>query len=250
VGAPAVRANLGTETLRLGDSPNRSTLISIENIETGTGDDSINGSAADNFIQPGGGDNVVYAGSGNDTIVGGSETNASYTSRGIELLNGGAGDDEIFGMGSHFILDTMPVYDDTPGHDVFEGGDGNDTLYGGAAVQTMTGGSGRDVFVLTDEEVYSHYRFDTDYFATTTITDYERGQDVIRLEFAARFVGAVDPADLEVGELGYRQNGGDTILEVRFNDDDENGYEHEDSVLTIILSNYTGPLSANDFDLG
>ncbi|MBB5220235.1 Ca2+-binding RTX toxin-like protein [Amaricoccus macauensis] len=253
VGSPPVRANLGAGTLRLGDSSNRSTLISIENIETGTGDDSINGSSGDNLIQPGGGENVVYAGAGNDTIVGGSETYAGSSSdRPVEILNGGGGNDAIYGMGSTVIVEFQGEHTTFPGMDFLSGGAGNDTLYGGAAFQTMTGGSGRDVFVLSldpardYDSIYPNHGLEG-FYPTTTITDFERGRDLIRFaEPGIEFVGAVEAPDLGTGELGYHRSGADTILEVRMYE----LYDSADSILTITLSDYTGPVSASDFDLG
>ncbi|MBB5220237.1 Ca2+-binding RTX toxin-like protein [Amaricoccus macauensis] len=242
--APAVRANLGTGTLRIGDSDNRSTLISIENVETGSGHDSINGSTADNFIRAGDGANVVYAGAGDDTIVGGSEIYSASGRLYAEILDGGDGNDAIYGMGSHQISFGEIYF---PSQDIFVGGAGNDTLYGAGAIQSMTGGTGDDVFVLTDDVAYSGYEDAAiPEFATTTITDFER-RDTIQFEteIALRFVGAVDMADLEIGDVAYYRSGGDTIVEVKFGDENSSA-----SILEIILANYTGPLSANDFDLG
>lgn len=246
VSAPPVRANLGLGTLRIGDSDNRSVLVSIENIETGSGNDSINGSTGDNFIQAGDGANVVYALGGDDTIVGGSTVFYGFDYRidEVELLNGGPGDDVIYGSGSLVFLD-VPKYDYT-GTDILVGGGGDDTLYGGPAFQTMSGGSGRDVFVLTDEVLHQDMSFGE--YATTKITDFEHSKDTIHFDFTngdnpTKFVGAVkDDGDLQNGEVGYYRSGGDTVIEVMVNVDSENS-------LTVTLSNYTGPLSASDFDL-
>lgn len=252
-GAPPVRANLGRGTLRIGDSANRSTLISIENIEAGSGDDSINGSASDNFIRTGDGANVVYAGAGDDTIVGGSRV--YYGGGDVEILNGGDGDDAIYGMGSH-----LSVYfgkSVAPKEDILVGGAGNDTLYGADAIQTMSGGAGADVFVLTDGLVNQGAEDGPDlYFATTTITDFERGRDVIRFDVdafrfdfpdsAIAFVGERAAGDLGVGELAYFRDGADTNLQLQFYDDTPSEY----TTLTIVLTGYNGPLSASDFDLG
>lgn len=252
--APPVRANLGTGTLRIGDSDNRSTLISIENIETGSGADSINGSAGDNFISVGDGANVVYAGAGNDTIIGGHsildyEDEAGAPSF-VELLNGGDGDDVIYGKGSAVFIARSDTGADYAGTDILVGGNGNDTIYGGAAIQIMSGGAGNDVFVLTDAVSYS---YDTPSFETTTITDFERGKDRIGFDFSD-FTGRItfrseSAGDLAAGDLAYSHDGADTIIQLRIEDDgfsDPSVYD----TLTIILSDYTGPLSASDFDLG
>lgn len=247
-GAPAVRANLGLGTLRLGDSDTRSTLVSIENIETGSGHDSINGSTGDNLIVAGAGANVVYAGAGNDTIVGGFEIYAadSSSSNPVEILNGGAGDDAIYGMGSELLqfYESQPV----GGEEVLVGGDGNDSLYGGGAMGTMSGGSGRDLFSISDRH-FSDFSAEMSFFGTTTVTDFERGQDSFQFETietggVMRFVGAANSEDLAVGDVGYHRDGGDTIVEARL------VLDGEEQLLTIVLSDYTGRLSASDFDLG
>ena len=266
-GAPAVRANLGAGTLRIGDSSNRSTLISIENIETGSGDDSINGSSGDNFIRAGDGMNVVYAGAGDDTIIGGNHLlgdDEGRHGRSVEILNGGAGDDAIYGMGSWAQHDGLGGGGSAPyaGTDIFVGGAGNDTLYGGgngdgvapnsAAIQIMTGGAGNDIFVLTDFMGYEDDGSSIS-FQLTTITDFERGRDKIDFDFSD-FTGRItfrgeSAGDLAAGDLAYSHDGADTIVQLRIEDDGFSDPSIYDT-LTIILSDYTGPLSASDFDLG
>lgn len=243
--APAVRANLGTGTLRIGDSANRSSLLSIENITTGSGDDSINGSSADNLIRAGAGANVVYAGSGDDTIVGGSTLYPFSSNARVEILDGGAGNDEIHGMGSYGDYAGEPGDPNAfTGTDVLSGGAGNDTLFGGVATQTMTGGSGRDTFVLLPEVAYHYF---VPEFPVTTITDFQHGQDKIGFDTDAdlRFVGAKNWEALELGDIAYHRDGGDTIVEARFDTTDVDFMD----IQTIVLSHYTGPVTASDFDL-
>lgn len=247
-GAPPVRANLGTGTLRMGDSGNRSTLISIENIETGSGHDSINGNTGDNLIVAGDGANVVYAGQGNDTIVGGFEIYITDDIGGgprVEILNGGSGDDAIYGMGSE--LTEWAENQQQAGEEVLVGGEGNDTLYGGGAEAVMSGGTGRDLFSISDRHYYS-YPSAGSYFGTTTVIDFERGRDSFQFETietagVVRFVGAANAEDLAVGDVGYRRENGDTIVEARLELDDDERF------ITIVLQDYTGRLSAADFDL-
>lgn len=256
--APDVRANLSAGTLRLGDSTNRSTLISIENIETGSGNDSINGSAGDNYIAAGDGLNVVYAGGGNDTIVGGAEIYPGFGHENdydplsaIEILNGGAGNDAIWGMGSEGY--TWGGGGDpglVTGLDILVGGAGNDTLYGGVAVQRMSGGTGADVFVLTSELAPTT---GLPYYPPTEITDFEHGRDLIRLDPDDpdapdwSFVGAVEPTTLEEGEIGYeRTQVGTTVFCVL----DPGDVGDDSTTLVITLAGYTGALTASDFDLG
>jgi Ca2+-binding RTX toxin-like protein len=62
------------------------TLVSIENVTTGSGDDSVKGSSGDNVIAVGLGNNTVDAGAGNDTIIAGG---------GHDTIDGGAGIDTL-----------------------------------------------------------------------------------------------------------------------------------------------------------
>lgn len=245
-GAPAVRANLGAGTLRIGDSANLSSLVSIENITTGSGDDSINGSVGDNVIRAGAGANVVYAGGGDDTIVGGATLYPFSSDARTEVLDGGAGNDVIRGMGSYGDYAGQPGdVGAFIGTDVLSGGAGNDTLFGGVATQTMSGGSGQDHFVLTTEPAYIGF---VPEFEVTTITDFQHAQDKIGFDTDAdlQFVGAANWQSLDLGDIGYHRHSGDTIVEVRLDTTDVKFMD----VMRVVLSDYTGPLTAGDFDLG
>ncbi|MBB5221969.1 Ca2+-binding RTX toxin-like protein [Amaricoccus macauensis] len=249
VGAPAVRANLGTGTLRIGDSDIRSSLISVENITTGTGDDSINGNPADNDIDAGDGANVVYAGAGDDVIYGGAKLFPDSSDSRVEILNGGSGNDAIFGNGSYGNYEGHSGDpDDFSGTDIFVGGAGNDTLYGGAAFQIMSGGRGDDQFVLVAEQGPTGLGGGWTEYLPTTITDFTRGDDVIHfdVEDSLRFVGASSTENLDVGDVGYHRDGADTIVEMRV---DDSGLDVFD-IVTATLSDYSGRLTASDFDLG
>jgi Ca2+-binding RTX toxin-like protein len=80
------------------------TVILIEDVITGGGDDIVVGNAADNLIFGGAGNDKLYGGAGNDVLHGGP---------GHDYLSGGAGDDELHGGW---------------GDDHYRGGPGNDLL--------------------------------------------------------------------------------------------------------------------------
>jgi Ca2+-binding RTX toxin-like protein len=92
-----------------------STILNVEDVVAGYGNDVITGNAVANFINGGGGTNILSGGGGNDTIwsLGFGDT-----------LNGDAGNDTLVG-----------------GH-TLNGGIGNDILAG----DIMTGGAGADRF--------------------------------------------------------------------------------------------------------
>lgn len=242
--APAARINLALGTLRIGESQNKSTLISIENVQTGSGSDAVNGNSQANYINVGDGANIVYAGGGNDTIIGGYSIYNPEDGAG-DKLNGGAGDDVIYGWGSNISeRNAYPL-----GTDILVGESGNDTIYGGSALQTISGGTGEDFFVLDTGKVSVD---DTaNYFIPdTTIVDFEHGVDVIgfnRLPSYTTFGGEIDPGiELNPYEIVYsRTTDGNTLVQMMVGFGDF----PEENTIHIILADYTGPLSASDFDL-
>ena len=214
----AVNANLATGFVWLpGLGQGRETLLSIENVWTGDGDDRITGSSGVNVIFAGAGANIVDAGGGNDIIHGGwfggvdHIGNIAHT----EILRGGAGNDIIYGNGN--------LWDDGSGGDFFFGGQGADIMDGGSGrdrlvasifgygteVNTMIGGGGADRFEFTDE-VTEIGRADPSYFGMRgTIVDFSRAEgDKIVIDVDnpedATFVGRVaNSTDVDPDQYGY-----------------------------------------------
>jgi Ca2+-binding RTX toxin-like protein len=152
------------------------TLLSIENITGGAGNDIIGGDASANVIQGGDGNDTLKFSKGNitgataigDTLNGGSGIDtADYTGAlGINVtLSGGAGQVEVFVGGSVKQYDQLigieniigsnsqnNITGDTAANkitgggsaDTLAGGDGNDTLDGGAGNDSLQGGNNDD----------------------------------------------------------------------------------------------------------
>ena len=78
----------------------------------------------------GSGSHYGYGGAGNDIIHGSGSAKTWYDKTYAEVLDGGAGDDKIYGYG---------------GRDRLIGGAGNDQLYGGAGSDWLDGGPGNDI---------------------------------------------------------------------------------------------------------
>jgi Ca2+-binding RTX toxin-like protein len=97
----------GTATTPTGTS----TLISIENLTGGSGDD---------FLAGGAGANVVNGGAGDDKLNGGD---------GADVLNGGVDNDNLIGVN---------------GNDTLHGEDGDDSIKGGRGDDIIDGGEGSD----------------------------------------------------------------------------------------------------------
>lgn len=105
------------------------TFTDIENILTGSGNDTLTGDGFDNYLNGRDGDDTIDGGSGNDTVVG---------EAGNDILSGGAGTDRVYGG---------------IGNDMLNGDDGVDRLYGDAGADTLNGGNGDDI-------LYGHARND------------------------------------------------------------------------------------------
>lgn len=140
--------NLGYSFIDAGAGFER--FISIEAIETGSGNDTLYGDEFANRLSSGGGSDTLYGGLGDDTVEGGdgidlltySGSTADITVdlgnsgpqatgeglltvSGIENVNGGDGNDSLTGDAGNNIL----IGDD--GNDTLNGGLGDDTLIGG-----------------------------------------------------------------------------------------------------------------------
>lgn len=267
-----VHVNLATGVVGFpGQSWANEDLVSIENIVSGSGDDTVIGSNGANVIEVGEGYNTVNGRGGNDIIHGGwglmvwdAEGHDDTLGLGdiIEVLNGGAGDDVIYSGGS------MVHYWEFRWHleaatDVLSGGRGNDRLVAGngrvnddsnsvAVSVIMTGGAGADRFEFATEEWEREASGGNRgiFGQTGTITDFNRSQgDTIAIRSEANrdldFVGETPAPGLN--EIGYSRvwDGAemDTVIEVPLQENNANGR----NVLTITLDGYSGPLTADDF---
>ncbi|WP_420861582.1 Hint domain-containing protein [Algirhabdus cladophorae] len=112
----------------------------IEEIHTGSGDDTIDASLD-------GVGTTILAGAGIDDVTGGSGADTIFGQDGNDTIDGGAGDDALDGGNNDDIL-TGGAGEDTliggAGSDDLDGGTEDDTLFGGAGDDTLTGGAGSD----------------------------------------------------------------------------------------------------------
>ncbi|WP_150297393.1 M10 family metallopeptidase C-terminal domain-containing protein [Salipiger aestuarii] len=102
----------------------------IENLLTGSGDDTVTGNGANNQISTNAGNDSVNGATGNDIawMAAGHDT---YSDEGIgsDTVYGGNGNDTVYANG---------------GDDEVYGGDGNDVLYGGDGGDSIVGGNQGD----------------------------------------------------------------------------------------------------------
>jgi len=97
---------------------------------TGGDDDFVQGSAKDDTIDAGSGDNTVFGNAGNDAITTGGGEDFVQGGSGNDTVNAGAGDDDVDGQA---------------GDDVLNGEGDEDFLTGGTGNDAMDGGQGDDI---------------------------------------------------------------------------------------------------------
>ena len=152
------------------------TLISIENVRTGAGDDFIRGSDVGNVLEAGdgadklvsqGGNDLLYSGGGDDQLFAGNGNDRVYGGDGFDLLSFDEGViDVTFSLAVQRAQETNigSVYAEqveavagTLGNDhisgntqdnVLKGADGDDTLSGGVGSDTIYGDDGADTFIV------------------------------------------------------------------------------------------------------
>ena len=153
----------------------------VEDIDSGTGNDSIVGSGSNNRLKGGSGNDTISGGGGDDVLIGelgidtlngdaGNDTfNEEAVSNGADTFNGGAGIDTVdYSLRTTNITVTLDdlsndgaaaaetdnVKSDVEnvigtrfGINVLTGSAGNNTLTGGQLNDTLTGGAGNDTLI-------------------------------------------------------------------------------------------------------
>jgi len=125
----------GTITTALGTD----TLISIEGLVGGSGNDVLKAGATATYLDGGAGNDFLGGSAFDDILIGGAGDDGIAAGAGNDSLDGGDGDDTLLGQGG----------DDTisggAGRDFIDGGDGNDTINAGDANDLINGGNGNDI---------------------------------------------------------------------------------------------------------
>ncbi len=150
-------------------------LVSIENVRGGAGNDFLLGDDNANRLEGLGGADNLWGFGGADTLIGGDEADIVVGGEGADSLESGLGQDWLYGQGG---ADTLRATDTTANaFNVLVGGDGDDTLIGGPSGFDYfyggdgTTGGGNDTFVIAPNS------------GTKVLIDFEAGgiNDVVRL---------------------------------------------------------------------
>ena len=187
------------------------TLLNIDHIDTGAGNDAVTGSAGDDVIVGGAGSDTLLGGGGNDTfvvegmdggydlfnggdgvdtILGGADDDTirvhSFSGANtVEAIDGGAGTNVIAGTGYGDTIDlsgtsllNIDHIDTGAGNDAVTGSAGDDVIVGGTGSDTLLGSGGNDTFIV--EGTDSGYDLFSGGGGTDTILG-GAGDDTIRL---------------------------------------------------------------------
>ncbi len=151
----------GTITTALGTD----TLISIEGLIGGSGNDVLKAGATATYLDGGAGNDFLGGSAYADTLIGGAGDDGIAAGAGNDSVDGGDGDDTLLGqagddtvsggLGADFIdagdgIDTVNAGDANDlinggnGNDVINGDAGNDSIYGDAGNDVIDGGAGDD----------------------------------------------------------------------------------------------------------
>jgi len=130
IAATPININLSTQKIINDGYGNTETIVNVENINAGSGNDTLYGDGMSN---------TIYGNAGADTLAGNDGTDLLYGGIGADSLDGGADNDTLYGEADNDVLTGGA------GNDSLDGGTGDDTFIGGSGNDTFTGGNGVDI---------------------------------------------------------------------------------------------------------
>lgn len=225
LGSTAMTVDLDAGTVTAGQT-GKDTVVNIENVTAGAGDDSIKGDANGNKLEGGAGNDHLEGLGGNDTLDGGA--GSDFTSGGagddcIKATSDGADDDDHGGegadtydasatnTGSIIDLNEGCAYSSELGHDTLheienvKAGSGDDSIVANDDDNVFTGGAGDDTFVFHSTASISHGDKGHD-----KILDFEVGDKIDISDISKQFAHALEDVyqDDVMQEFVFIQNAG------------------------------------------
>ncbi|MBL4589096.1 MAG: hypothetical protein JKY11_03325, partial [Alphaproteobacteria bacterium] len=234
--------NLATEVITFTVSGNTESLVNVENVIAGSGDNILTGSDTANILDGGAGDDAHFGGAGNDILIGNTGADTFDGGTGIDTLEFTyAGSDIAFNLTTEEIIFTTNDVETLVGVEniiagsgnntitgssvtnVLHGGDGNDTIYGEAGSDVLYGDNGDDnLYGGTELDIFAF----EDGFGNDTVYDFASGET---LDISAIL------SVLQFSDLTIAASGSDSLITV--------GSEG-----TILVKNVINTYwSANDF---
>lgn len=213
------------------DGRDRDTLLNVENVTGGSGDDYFGGDEQDNIFRGNAGHDYFVSSGGSDTYYGGSGYDmVDYSDVGTGLLirptgygysaviAGGIAYDSLYSIENVIGTDFDDRMIGGSANNLFIGGKGNDALSGGAGGDVLLGGRGNDhLSGGADSDIFEF----TDRFGRDVITDfraYNDGNDVIDLSDVATITDFDDLMDNHVWIKGIDviiDAGGGNVITLR-----------------------------------
>ncbi len=139
----------GNDTVLGNASGNRIfTAAGNDRVQAGEGADIVAGGSGNDTLSGEGGDDRLWGGDGSDSLTGGDGNDVMGGINGNDFLYGGNGNDELWGAnGDDWLFGDGDddLIGSGQGNDVAFGGDGNDTVLGGGGVDAVSGGNGNDL---------------------------------------------------------------------------------------------------------
>jgi len=212
----------------------------LENLEAGSGNDTIIGNDASNRINGNGGNDTIDGGIGYDTLDGGAGHDTLFGGAGRDSLLGGAGNDSLIGgfgddtlyggegddtLFSNTSLDTIyggggnDYISSGDGRDFVDGGSGNDTIYGRSGWDILNGGSGNDSIYGSSGDDTLNGGDDDDWLSGGSAWDQlfgNAGNDTLYGNFGSDVMSGGDGHDQLFGGTGddtLRGGGGNDTLQ-------------------------------------
>lgn len=164
-GANIENANSGSGTDYLQGNSLNNYLQSGEGNDTvygEGGDDSLEGAGGNDYTQGNLGNDTVYGGDGNDTVLGGKDSDFINGNAGNDYVNGNIGNDTVQGgkdndtvvggQDDDYVNGNLgdDLVNGNKGNDVVRGGQGNDIVLGGEGNDTIMGDKGNDILYGED----------------------------------------------------------------------------------------------------
>jgi Ca2+-binding RTX toxin-like protein len=187
-------------------------------IEGGNGDDQILGLGGNDILFGDEGNDQIVGGAGDDVVFGGEGEDQIFGDAGKDMLFGGEGNDVIFGGDGNDIIQGGEGNDlllGQAGNDIIDGGKDNDTIHGGLGKDILSGGQDKDTFVFnTTAEAGNGVLADM-------IADFQVGDKIDLSSIDANlglggnqgFALLNQATFTDAGQLIFRHDGGNTILE-------------------------------------